>query len=74
MDTSSPDTIWSVSVIPRRNPMFHRNEIEEGDGRSIRDEFIIFVRGTSFTICFFIRMMRLGFGLGCGLVRLELGA
>jgi hypothetical protein len=52
--------------------MFHRNEIEEGDGRSIRDEFIIFVMGTSFTICFFIRTMRLGFDLGCGLERLGL--
>jgi len=52
--------------------MFHRNEIEEGEGRSIKDEFIIFERGASFTICFFIRMMRLGFGWGCVLVRLGL--
>jgi hypothetical protein len=54
--------------------MFHRNEIEVGDGRSIRDEFTIFVKGTSLIICFFIRMMRLRFGLGCGLVRLVLVA
>jgi hypothetical protein len=43
--------------------MFHRNEIEVGDGKSTRDEFIIFVRGA--------RMRMLGFGWGCGLVRLR---
>jgi hypothetical protein len=51
--------------------MFHRNEIEVGDGKSTRDEFIIFVRGASLIICFFIRMRMLGFGWGCGLVRLR---
>lgn len=48
--------------MPSKNPRFHRNEIDEGDGRSIRDLFIILVRGTSFTIWVFIRRMRLGLG------------
>jgi hypothetical protein len=50
--------------------MFHRIEIDEGDGRSIRDELIIFVRGTSLISCFFIRMKSLELDLGYGLGRL----
>ncbi len=46
--------------------MFHRNEIEDGDGRSSSDEFIIFVSGISLIFCFFIRKRRRAFGLGCG--------
>jgi len=60
------------NVIPRRNPMFHMNEIEEGEGRSRRDEFIIFVSGISLIFCVFIRRMRKAFGLGCELVLLWL--
>jgi hypothetical protein len=47
--------------------MFHMNEIDEGDGRSTRDAFMIFVMGISFIFCVFIRMMRLRFGWDCGL-------
>lgn len=40
---------------PRRNPKFHRNEIEVGVGRSNRDFFIRFVTGL-----FFISMEQIG--------------
>jgi hypothetical protein len=50
--------------------MFHRNEIDEGDGRSISDEFIIFVNGISLIFCVFIRKMMRVSDLGCGLVLL----
>lgn len=40
--------IWSIRVIPKRNPMFHRNEMDDGEGRSIRDDFMIFARGWFF--------------------------
>lgn len=49
-------------VMPKRNPMFHRNEMEVGDGRSRRELFISFVSGISFTFWFFIRMRRIRFG------------
>jgi FtsH-binding integral membrane protein len=52
--------------------MFHRNEIEDGEGRSRRDEFIIFVSGISLIFCVFIRKMMTAFDLGCGLVLLSL--
>jgi hypothetical protein len=52
--------------------MFHRNEIEDGDGRSSSDEFIIFVNGISLIFCVFIRKMRIVSGLGCELVLLLL--
>jgi len=45
--------------------MFHMNEIEDGEGRSISEELISFVSGIFFTSWFFIRMMRIGFGVGC---------
>jgi hypothetical protein len=47
--------------------MFHMNEIEDGDGRSIRDELIIFVNGTSLIFCVFIRRLRIRIDLGCGI-------
>lgn len=49
MDTRTPVIICRTSVIPRRNPMFHKNEMEEGDGRSIKEVLIMLPRG-----CFFI--------------------
>lgn len=55
MDKMSPVTNWRVRVMPKRNPMFHMNEIEAGVGRSRRDLFIIFRRGLVFVSCFFIR-------------------
>jgi len=77
IDKMSPEMICRVSVNPRRNPMFHRVEIEDGVGRSIRELFIILVRGLNFISCFFINLMRL-FGLGYErvsefLIWLELG-
>jgi len=66
IETTIPETIWRVRVNPRRNPKFHRKEIEVGVGRSIRDFFIRFVTGFIFISCFFIRMRYLGFGLGGG--------
>ena len=57
--------ICSDSVIPSRNPMFHNIEIDLGDGRSDNDAFRVFIRKWVFISCFFIRMMSLGFGVGC---------
>ena len=62
IETPSPEMICSVKVNPRRNPKFHRNEIEVGVGRSIRDFFIILVIGLLFISCFFIKMKSLVFG------------
>jgi len=51
--------IWSVRVNPSINPIFHRKEIEEGVGRSIREFFSSFVIGFDFISWFFIsRTMR----------------
>jgi len=41
MDRIRPETICRVSVNPSRNPMFHKVEIEEGVGRSMREFFMI---------------------------------
>ena len=57
MDKTNPDTICNISVIPKINPIFHINEIEEGDGRSIKDLFIIDISGFFFDSCVFIKMM-----------------
>lgn len=53
IDRIKPETICKDNVIPRRNPMFHMNEIEEGDGRSKSDFFIIEKIGFVFISCFF---------------------
>jgi len=45
MEIRSPVRICNISVIPSRNPRFHRKEIDLGEGRSIRDLFIIFIKG-----------------------------
>jgi len=45
--------------------MFHNIEIDLGDGRSDNDAFRVFIRKWVFISCFFIRMMSLGFGVGC---------
>jgi hypothetical protein len=37
IDRNSPVRICVVSRIPSINPIFHRNEIDVGDGRSVRD-------------------------------------
>jgi len=63
IDTTNPENTWSVRVNPRRNPKFHKNEIEVGVGKSIRDFFIRFAIGFILISCFFIRMMCLEFGL-----------
>jgi len=34
-----PVMICKVKVVPNRNPIFHKVEIEEGQGRSSRDFF-----------------------------------
>lgn len=50
IDTKSPVMICKTNVNPNRNPMFHKNEIEFGVGRSSSDFFIRFVIGISFVI------------------------
>jgi hypothetical protein len=58
MEISRPEMICRVRVIPRRNPMFHRYEMDEGVGRSDREDFIILMIGWVFVSWFFIfRMM-----------------
>jgi hypothetical protein len=63
IDTTSPEMICRVRVNPRRNPKFHRNEIEVGVGKSSRDFFIRFVIGLFFISCIFIKMKSLMFDL-----------
>lgn len=41
IETIRPVMICKIKVIPRRNPIFHRKEIEVGVGRSSKDDFII---------------------------------
>jgi len=55
IDKISPEIICKERVIPRRNPIFHINEIDEGVGRSINDVFTIFKIGLFFVSCFFIK-------------------
>lgn len=62
IDRMIPVMIWRVRVIPRRNPMFHINEIEVGDGRSRREDFVIFMIGFFFHSWVFIE--RRVYGLG----------
>lgn len=59
-------------IIPRRNPMFHRREIDLGVGKSISDEFIIFISGCVFISCFFIKKMNSRFDGDCARERLLL--
>lgn len=54
MDTTSPVTICSIRVIPSKKPMFHRNEIDVGVGRSRRDDLIILRIGSFFIFWGFI--------------------
>ncbi len=61
MDTNSPVRICRVRVMPKRNPRFHKKEIEVGEGKSRRDFFIIEVIGFIFSSCFFIKMTMKGF-------------
>lgn len=53
-DAKIPEIIWMDRIIPRRNPMFHRELIGDGDGRSVKDLFIIFVIGLFFNSIVFI--------------------
>lgn len=64
IDSIIPVMICIINVIPSMNPMFHRKEIDVGQGRSISDFFIMFVMGFFLISCFFIRMMMIVFGLG----------
>jgi hypothetical protein len=54
MESTSPVMIWRVRVIPRRNPIFHSREIDEGVGRSIKEVLIIFNIWLCFISFFFI--------------------
>ena len=55
-----PEIVCAVRVIPRRNPMFHINEIDVGVGRSLKEDLAKVRRGLFFVLCVFIRMrMRL---------------
>src|SRR5882672_9600924 len=63
IETTIPEMICRVRVNPRRNPKFHKNEIDVGVGRSRRDFFIKFVIGFLFISWVFIRMRNLAFGL-----------
>lgn len=49
-----PVTICRIKVIPSRNPIFQRNEIEVGVGRSRREDFTILRMGSLFTFWFFM--------------------
>lgn len=64
MERKSPVTICRVRVIPSRNPMFHRNEIDEGVGRSKREDLTIVIMGLVLDSWVFIRRLRTRIGLG----------
>jgi len=49
--------ICRTKVIPRRDPMFHRNEIDLGVGRSAKDDFTMDAMGWVFMVWFCIRRM-----------------
>ena len=55
MERIRPVIICRDRVIPRRNPMFHIKEMEEGVGRSISDFFTMLRIGFLFISCIFIR-------------------
>jgi hypothetical protein len=63
MERIIPVANCNDKVIPRRNPMFQRNEIDVGEGRSRSEVLTIFNRGFDFVSFFFIRMLRLLIGL-----------
>ena len=61
IDKINPVKICRVNVIPRRNPIFHNDEMEVGEGSSINDVFIIFVRGAfDFKFIFILEWCRYG--------------
>jgi hypothetical protein len=55
IDNTNPDISCKTSVIPKRNPMFHKKEIEEGVGRSNKEDFTIFKIGLVFISWTFIK-------------------
>jgi len=57
-----PVTIWRPRVIPSKNPMFHKNEMDDGEGKSSKELFTIFRIGLFFVSWFFIKMMKRLFG------------
>lgn len=50
--------IWSVRVIPKRNPKFHKKEIDAGVGKSVRAALSGFNMGLILVSCFFIKSLR----------------
>jgi hypothetical protein len=64
IDRINPVMICRVNVIPNKNPIFHINEIEEGEGKSKRDFFTILRIGLLLISCFFIRRKKKSFGWG----------
>lgn len=57
IDTSNPETICDIRMIPNINPMFQRIEMEAGDGRSNKEFLVIIIIGLVFIFWFFIKMM-----------------
>ena len=60
----NPEIICSNKTIPSRNPMFHIYEIEDGEGRSRSEFFIIFKIGFVFVSLIFIKRKKKLFGWG----------
>lgn len=48
IDRINPVNTCSIRVIPRRNPIFHKNEMDNGVGRSTSDFFIMWAIGLFF--------------------------
>ena len=65
IDRISPEASWRDRVMPSKNPTFHRNEIDEGVGRSSSDFFSIFRIGFFFVSWVFIRRRWILIGWGC---------
>lgn len=64
MDRTIPEISCRDNVIPKRNPIFHINEMDEGVGRSSREIFMVFRMGFFLVLDFFIRILRKPFEWG----------
>ena len=61
MAKNSPVKIWIIKHNPKREPKFHKELIFEGEGNSINELLIIFIKGWIFNIDIIINWSQFGF-------------